>query len=205
MVNLKLNSLQVFTHIAALIPAGLLVWDNTHNNLTFNPIQEATFRTGKTALILLILSLSVTPIYLIFKFKQVIPLRRPLGLYAFGYAALHGYIFIGLDYGFNWDYIKEAVFLKRYALVGFTTFLTLLPLAITSTKSWQRKLKKHWKQLHRLAYLSGILAIVHYVWLVKSDIREPLIYGAVLLIVLAIRLPFVRKSLSKLNLVRWLN
>lgn len=198
----KFKFLQIFTHIAALIPAGLLVWDYTHNNLTFNPIQEATFRTGKTALILLILSLSVTPIYVIFKFKQVIPLRRLLGLYAFGYAALHGYIFIGLDYGFNWDYVKEAVFLKRYALVGFTTFLTLLPLAITSTKSWQRKLKKRWKQLHRLTYLSGILAIVHYVWLVKSDIWEPLTYGAVLLIILAIRLPFVRKPLSKLNLTR---
>lgn len=202
MRNSKFKFLQIFTHIAALIPAGLLVWDYTHNNLTFNPIQEATFRTGKTALILLILSLSVTPIYVIFKFKQVIPLRRLLGLYAFGYAALHGYIFIGLDYGFTWDYIKEAVFLKRYALVGFTTFLTLLPLAITSTKSWQRKLKKRWKQLHRLTYLSGILAIVHYVWLVKSDIWEPLTYGAVLLIILAIRLPFVRKPLSKLNLTR---
>ena len=202
MRNSKFKFFQIITHIAALIPAALLVRDYTHNNLTFNPVQEAIFRTGKTALILLILSLSVTPVYIIFKFKQVISLRRPLGLYAFGYASLHGCIFIGLDYGFNWDYIKEAVFLKRYALVGFTTFLTLLPLAITSTKSWQRKLKKNWKQLHRLVYLSGILAIVHYVWLVKSDIKEPLTYGAVLLIILAIRLPFLRKPLSKFNLVR---
>lgn len=200
MRNLKLNYLQIFTHIAALIPAGLLVWDYTQNNLTFNPIQEATLRTGKTALILLILSLSITPLYLFFKFKQVIPLRRPLGLYAFGYAALHGYIFFGLDYGFNWDYIKEAIFLKRYTLVGFIAFLTLLPLAITSTKSWQRKLKKYWKLLHRLTYLSGILAIIHYFWLVKSDIRESLSYGAVLLILLAIRLPFVKRTISKFNL-----
>ena len=106
MRNSNFKFFQIITHIAALIPAALLVRDYTHNNLTFNPVQEAIFRTGKTALILLILSLSVTPVYIIFKFKQVIPLRRPLGLYAFGYASLHGCIFIGLDYGFNWDYIK---------------------------------------------------------------------------------------------------
>ncbi len=198
----KLKYLQIFSHIASLIPGALLLWDHTHNNLTFNPIQEATFRTGKTALILLILSLSVTPIYKIFKLKQLIPLRKPLGLYAFGYAALHGYIFFGIDYGFNLGFIKEAVFEKRYVLVGLTTFITLIPLAITSTKSWQRRLGKKWKQLHRLVYISSILAIVHYIWLVKSDIREPLAYGFIVLILLISRLPFILKYLRRLNLSR---
>jgi sulfoxide reductase heme-binding subunit YedZ len=123
----------------------------------------------------------------------VIPARKWLGLYAFFYASLHFLIFIGLDYGFDWSLLYEAIFEKRYALVGFAALLILLPLAITSTQGWMRRLGKRWKSLHRWVYLAGILAVIHYVWVVKADIREPLAWGAVLGILLILRIPAVRK------------
>lgn len=191
--------LWVPVHIAALTPLAILLWhayqDLYHftTYLTVNPIQEVTFRTGKYALVLLLLSLACTPINTVFGLKQVLPLRKPLGLYAFMYAGLHFMIFIGLDYGFDPDLLLEAIFEKRYALVGFAAFLILLPLALTSTRGWMKRLGKSWKRLHRLVYLAGLLVIIHFVWLVKSDIREPLMYGAVLGLLLLARLPGVRK------------
>ncbi len=196
---LKSRWLQIVTHIGALLPLALLIWDYFHNQLTFNPIQEMTFRTGKTALVLLILSLAVTPVNIITGFRQVIPLRKWLGLYAFLYASLHFLIFVWLDYGLNLALLQEAIFEKRYALVGFAAFLILVPLALTSTKGWMKRLGKKWKQLHRLVYLAGFLVVVHFVWLVKADLREPLAYGAVLGVLLLIRLPFVRRRISKIR------
>src|SRR6185436_2665082 len=139
-------------------------------------------------LVLLILALACTPLNTIFGFRQVVGLRKSLGLYSFLYATLHFLTFVGLDYQFDPVLLKEAIFKKRYALVGFAAFLTLLPLAITSTKGWMRRLGRNWKRLHRLAYLAALLAVVHFVWLVKSDVREPLLYGAVVVSLLALRL-----------------
>jgi sulfoxide reductase heme-binding subunit YedZ len=190
---------QLFVHIGALVPFVLLVWDAWTGNLTVNPIQEATLRTGKTALVLLIFSLSATPIASIIGFRDALRVRRPLGLYAFFYASIHFLIFVGLDYTFNWPLLKGALFEKRYALVGFTAFLILLPLAVTSTKGWQRRLRKHWKNLHRLVYLAAVLVIVHYVWLVKADIREPLAYGAVVGLLLLARVSSVRRWASRIR------
>lgn len=191
----KIHPLLLITHAGAILPFLILVWDFANNNLTINPIQEITLRTGKTALVLLVLSLAVTPVNLVFGFRQVIRLRKWLGLYAFFYALIHFLIFIGLDYGFNWAYIREALFEKRFALVGFAAFLLMLPLAITSTKGWQKRLGKRWKALHRLVYLAAILVITHYVWLVKSDYRQPLLFGAIVIILLGVRFPAVRSKL----------
>jgi sulfoxide reductase heme-binding subunit YedZ len=188
---------QLLLHLGALLPLALLLWDYTQDRLTVNPIQEITFRTGKYALVLLLLSLACTPLQTLFRFRQAAPARRWLGLYAFLYASLHFMTFIGLDYGFDPGLLREAIFKKRYALVGFAALMILLPLAVTSTQGWMRRLGKWWKRLHRLVYLAGLLAIIHFVWLVKSDIREPLIYGAILLLLLALRLPFVRRRLSQ--------
>lgn len=194
--------LQIITHIGALIPLVWLVWDFWQGNmaLLINPFQDITFRTGKAALILLLLSLAVTPLNTVFGWRQVIPLRKPLGLYAFMYGALHFLIFI-VDNGYvedtiYWSAIYEATFEKRFALVGFAALMILLPLAITSNQWSMRHLKKNWKRLHKLVYLAGILVIIHFVWLVKSDVREPLVYGAVLALLLALRLPPVRRWLS---------
>ncbi|MCC7352153.1 MAG: sulfoxide reductase heme-binding subunit YedZ [Anaerolineae bacterium] len=183
---------QIAAHVGALVPLAVLVWDYAHDNLTVNPIQEATFRTGKYALVLLVLSLACTPANVVFGLRQALRLRRALGLYAFLYAGMHFLIFVWIDYGLDLALLKEAIFEKRFALVGFAAFMILLPLAITSTKGWQRRLKKRWTRLHQLAYLAGILAVIHFVWLVKSDVREPLLYGAAVLALLVIRVPAVR-------------
>lgn len=194
--QLKSQWLLVLTHLGALLPLALLIWDFSQNQLTANPIQEATFRTGKTALVLLVLSLACTPVNIILGLRQVLPLRKVLGLYAFMYVSLHFLIFVWLDYGLDWELLKEAIFEKRYALVGFAAFVVLMPLAITSTKGWMKRLGKNWKRLHRFVYLAALLAVVHYVWLVKTDIREPLMYGAVLSLLLLVRLPGLRKVIS---------
>jgi sulfoxide reductase heme-binding subunit YedZ len=154
-----------------------------------------TTRTGKTALILLILSLACTPINIIFGFKQVMRVRRALGLYAFMYASLHFLTFVGLDYGFDLGLLGQGILDQRYVLVGFAAGLLLLPLAITSTQGWQKRLGKNWRRLHRLVYLAGVLAIVHFVWLAKDN-REPLRYGAVVALLLIVRIPGVRKAIS---------
>jgi sulfoxide reductase heme-binding subunit YedZ len=177
--------------------------DAFQGNLTANPIQAAILRTGKPALVLLISSLACTPLSSIFKLRQALLVRRTLGLYAFFYASLHFLIFLGLDYGFNLPLLQEAIFEKRFALVGFSAWIILLPLAMTSTKGWMKRLGKNWKHLHRLVYLAGILAVVHFVWLVKSDIREPLSWGAVLLLLLIARISWVRRRVMALR--NWIN
>lgn len=196
MNTLKKNWLRFLTHVGALAPLAWLLWDWWTNQLTVNPIQDLTFRTGKSALILLVLSLACTPLNTLFGFRQLLPLRKPLGLYAFMYVSLHFLIFVGLDYGFDGALLYEAIFEKRYALVGFAAFLILLPLALTSTQGWMKRLGKNWKRLHRWVYLVGLLAVIHYIWLVKSDIREPLVYGALVILLLLARLPVVRRAIT---------
>ena len=153
----KTLPLQIAAHIGAWIPLVLLLWDFGRNSLGPDVIRESTLRTGKAALVLLILSLACTPVKIIFNYKPALKLRRSLGLYSFMYASFHFAIFIGVDYFFNFALIKDALFEKRYALVGLATGLILLTLAITSTQGWKRRLKKNWVQLHKLAYAAGIL------------------------------------------------
>jgi sulfoxide reductase heme-binding subunit YedZ len=195
MARLRSQWLRVLTHVGALLPLARLIWNFYFDQLTANTIQYITFRTGKAALVLLVLALACTPISNLSGWRGVVGLRRALGLYSFMYASLHFLTFVGLDYQFDPSLLKEAIFKKRYALVGFATFLSLFPLALTSTKGWMRRLGKNWKRLHRLIYLAGILAVIHFVWLVKSDIREPLAYGAVILLLLVLRLKRVRSVL----------
>ncbi len=191
--------LQVAVHIGALLPLAALVWDALHGHLTANPIQAITLRTGKTALVLLMLSLACTPANTLLGLRMAIRWRRPLGLYVFLYAGLHFLIFSVLDYGLDPLLLREAIFEKRYALVGFAAFLLLTPLAITSTKGWMRRLGKRWKRLHTLVYPAALLVIMHYVWLVKADRRVPFLYGAILVLLLLARLPWVKKTAVRLR------
>jgi len=199
----KFDYLRVVTHLGSLLPLVAIVWALLTDTLTANPIQDVTFRTGKAALVLLMLSLAVTPFCTIFKFYKFNRIRRTLGLYAFFYVSLHFLIFVGLDYSFNLAYLREAIFEKRFALVGFAAFLILIPLAITSTKEWQKRLGKKWKLLHKGIYLAGLLAVIHFVWLVKSDIREPLAFGAVLAILLVLRIPAVKRAFRNFPPRNW--
>ncbi len=185
-------------HPLALVPLVLLVWDAAINKLTANPIQAATQRTGLPALVLLVLCLACTPLVWL-GWKRVGALRRPLGLYALLYATLHMLLFFVVDYGLDWHLISQGVLEKRYVLAGLAAFLLLVPLGITSTKGWQRRLGRNWKQLHRLIYLAAPLAVVHFVWLVKSDIREPLLYGAAVAMLLVARLPAIRRALTRIR------
>jgi len=192
--KLKTRWLQILTHVAALLPLALLAWGYWQGRL-IDPVQEITTRTGRTALILLILSLACTPLNIMFGFKQIMRVRRTLGLYAFMYAGLHFLTFVGLDYGFDFDLLGQGILDQRYVLVGFAAGLLLLLLAITSTQGWQKRLRKNWKRLHRLVYLAGVLAIVHFVWLAKDN-REPLRYGAVVALLLIVRIPAVKRAIS---------
>ena len=187
MKRFKMTPLQIAIHIAALIPLVWLVWDFWHGNLGPDIIREATLRTGKAALIMLVASLACTPINLLFKFKPALKWRRPLGLYSFMYASIHFAIFIGVDYFFDFQLIKDALLEKRYALAGLSTGLILSALALTSTKGWQRRLRKNWKRLHKFVYLAGILAVVHFIWLVKQGVLEPWFWAIGVAILLLLR------------------
>ena len=190
----RANWLQVLTHVGALLPLARLGW-YYWQGLFIDLVKKVTTTTGRAALVLLVLSLAATPISAILGIRKVLRVRRALGLYAFLYAALHFLTFIGLDYGFDLGLLGPAIFSQRFVLAGMATLLLLLPLAITSTRGWQRRLGKNWKRLHRLAYVAGILAVVHFVWVVK-DAREPLRYGAVVGILLIARIPWVRKTVG---------
>ena len=196
---LRAQWLRITVHVGALTPLAVLVWNYSHDQLTADPIRAIILRTGKTALILLVLSLACTPASSLFGFKPALKVRRALGLYAFLYAAIHLSVFVGLDYGFDPALLKDALLEKRYALVGLAAFLILLPLAITSTRGWMRRLGQTWKKLHQWVYLAALLVIVHFVWLVKADIREPLLYGAVVVLLLIFRIPRVRQVVSRIR------
>jgi len=197
MKQFKMTPLQIAVHIAALIPLVLLLWDFWQGNLGPDVIREATLRTGKTALVLLIASLACTPVNILFGYKPVLKLRRPLGLYSFMYASIHFAIFIGVDYFFNLELIWEALFEKRFALVGLATGTILLALALTSTLGWQRRLKKNWKRLHRFVYLAGILAVLHFIWLVKQGVWEPYVWAGVVLLLLTLRYAPIKQQVIK--------
>jgi len=194
MQKLKAHWLQILTHVGALLPLAILAWDYAQNQLTANPIREITIRTGRSAIVLLLLSLACTPIYTLFGFAPVLRLRRPLGLYAFLYAGLHGLTFVGLDYGFDLVLIGQELLQKRFVQVGALAFLILVPLAITSTRGWVARLGKNWKRLHRLVYLAALLAGVHFLWAVKANVRVPLLYGAALAVLLVARIPAVQNA-----------
>ncbi|HWQ16038.1 MAG TPA: protein-methionine-sulfoxide reductase heme-binding subunit MsrQ, partial [Roseiflexaceae bacterium] len=186
-------------HPAALAPLAVGVWDFAAGRLSVNPIQDITHRSGYTALVLLVLSLACTPLSNLLGLKWAARLRRPLGLYAFLYATIHMLIFAVLDYVLDWGLIWQAVVEKRYIVAGFGALLLLVPLAVTSTRGWQRRLGRHWKALHRLVYVAAPLAVIHFVWLVKSDYREPLLYGAAVALLLCLRLPAVRRRAASLR------
>jgi sulfoxide reductase heme-binding subunit YedZ len=206
MKKLKFTRLQIITHIGAWLPLLWLLWDNYAGNLSINPIQELTQRTGKYALVMLVLSISITPLTTLTGLRQFIKLRRPLGLYAFLYAALHFSIFIGLDYAFDWSLLRGELFEKRYILVGLGALLILSALAITSFKWWMKRLGKNWKRLHRLVYLASALVIVHFGWSQKGDflrlqgdVGQPLAFGLAVALLLVVRIPPVRRRASRLQ------
>jgi sulfoxide reductase heme-binding subunit YedZ len=183
----KSQIIRITGHVASLIPLALLAYDYYFGLFSPDFIREITLRTGKAAIILLVLSLAITPLNILFGWKQLFPLRRIFGVYAFVYVALHLTIFVYLDYGLSWPLIQEAIFEKRYALIGFSAFLILLPLALTSTRWAMKKMGKKWTSLHKWVYLAGILAVLHYIFLVKNAYTQPLTFALILFVLLGVR------------------
>lgn len=179
------------------MPLAILFWDFTQGQLTADPIREIQLRTGKYALTLLVLTLACTPISRVSGLKPVMALRRPLGLYSFMYASLHFLNFVGLDYGFDFALIREDMVTKRFAWFGLAAFLGLIPLAATSTRGWMRRLGKNWERLHWLVYLAALLAVSHFILQAKAGIRVPLIYGAVVVFLLILRVPRIRRIMTR--------
>ncbi|MCC6455490.1 MAG: sulfoxide reductase heme-binding subunit YedZ [Caldilineaceae bacterium] len=194
------NWLWLLANIGSMVPLLWLLWDQWQDNLSINPIADYTDRTGSTAIILLLLSLAVTPVQTVTGWRKVSTVRKSLGLWAFAYAVLHMLVFVGLDYGFSLRFILlDGLPSKPYIVVGLSALLILLPLALTSTKGMQKRLGKNWKKLHRWVYAAGLLAVIHYLWVAKVAFGEPTLYTVILVLLLAARLPTIRSWLSKLR------
>jgi methionine sulfoxide reductase heme-binding subunit len=186
------RSLKVVLWIAALAPAAWLVRGVLQGTLGANPIETLTHTTGMTALALLLVTLAVSPVRKMSGWNPVIRLRRPLGLFAFFYAVCHFSIWFVFDMVFNVGWMLEDIAERPYITVGMAAFLLLIPLAVTSTRGWIRRLGKRWAKLHRLVYVAAGLGILHYFWLVKSDYRLPALLAVCLLILLLARVPLSR-------------
>ena len=184
--------------IAALVPMVLLLWDTFTGNLSANPIEDITHRTGLWGLTLLLATLAVTPLVRITRWSQLMKLRRMLGLFAFFYLASHFAVYVGLDQLFSVGDIVEDVAKRPYVTVGFTGFVLLVPLAMTSTKKMVKRLGgRRWVRLHRLVYISAACGVLHFLWLVKIDRRIPIIYASVLVLLLMLRLGGRRRKPSE--------
>ena len=186
MKNLRWRRVALF--LICSIPFAQLIYNALTDNLGANPIDAITRHTGSWTLIFLLVTLSVTPVRKIFAWNEAVRYRRMLGLFAFFYAVLHFTTFFVLDHFFDFNAILKDVMKRPYITAGFTGFVLLIPLALTSTAGMIRRLGKRWQQLHRLVYITAAAGVIHFYWLVKADIRRPAQYGFVLVLLLGYRL-----------------
>jgi methionine sulfoxide reductase heme-binding subunit len=174
--------------VVCLLPVARLAWRYHVNNLTANPIEFITHFTGDWAIRFVVATLAISPVRKLLQLPDLIRFRRMLGLFAFFYATLHFATWFGLDKFFDMHEILNDFTKRRFIIAGLIAYLCMVPLAITSTKGWIRRLGgRRWQRLHRLVYVTGIVVVIHYYWLVKSDIRLPLLYGSMVTILLAYR------------------
>ncbi len=202
----RYTPLQIIMHIYAWSALAHLLFDYFVGNLSVNPIQDLEQRTGRAAITLLVLSLMCTPLNTLFGWKELLKRRRALGLYTFMYATVHVLIFLDLDYGLSWSLIIQSIVEKPYIIFGTITFLLLTPLAITSFDIWKKRLRKNWKRLHQTVYMIAPLAVLHFalskkgdIFQLQGDVVRPLIYGLIVLILLILRIPRIRKFFASLR------
>ena len=188
--------IKVAVFLWCLSPFVWLVYDTAQDQLGANPIESLHFRLGDWALRFLCIGLALTPLKKLLKQSWPLRFRRMMGLYAYFYASLHCLVYIALDLSFSWENFFDEVPQSPYILVGLFCYFILTALALTSTKALQKRLRKRWGQLHKGVYIAGIAAVIHYLWLVKSDLSIPLLYASVVLILLVLRLP-VKFALAK--------
>ena len=194
----KINLVKVAIWLLALIPLARLIWLGVHEDLGANPVEFVERSTGLWALIILLLTLSLTPVRLITGQVWAIQLRRLTGLFMFFYVCLHITTYVWLDFGFVWADIVKDIAKHPRILVGFAAFILVIPLAATSNRYMIKRLKTNWKKLHQAVYMIAILAVVHFWWLVKKDITEPLYYAIALAILLGIRVYFKQQASNKI-------
>lgn len=181
----------------SLIPFIVIIYKIYFNQLGPEPVKEITHHTGEWTLIFICLTLAMTPLKRLTNLTIWIKFRRMLGLFIFFYATLHMLTYVVIDYRLDFSSISKDILTKRFIFVGFAAWLLLLPLTLTSSRKAVMFLKDKWKKLHRLIYLIAILGVVHFLWLVKFDITEPLIYAAIILVLLLFRVKF--KKVEKIN------
>jgi len=175
--------------LACLAPLANLAWRGFHAELGANPIEAITHSTGTCTLVFLLITLSVTPLRKLTRQYWLINLRRMFGLFAFFYGCLHLTTYVWLDKFFDVHEMLADIAKRRFITAGLAGFVLMIPLALTSTKGWIRRLGgKRWQALHRLIYLSAAAGVIHYIWLVKADLRSPLRYAFVLLVLLGYRI-----------------
>ena len=167
------------------------------NQLGPEPVDRIINHFGEWTLIFILLTLSMTPLKKITKSVEWIKFRRMLGLFSFFYASIHMFSYVGLDYRFDFEPLINDVFKKKFVFIGFSAWLLLIPLAITSSERMVRLLKQNWKKIHRLIYIIGIFGVLHYIWLSKTIFFKPLIFLIVLVILLLFRIKNI-KSASKI-------
>lgn len=184
---------KVVVFLLALAPAGWLAWRTVHDALGVNPVEELELTTGIWAYRFLLLSLAITPLRRLSGLNTVIRFRRMLGLFAFAYATAHLLIYVVVDQGLAVRYILQDVAKRRFITAGMVAFILLVPLAITSTKGWIRRLGRRWQALHRLVYVSAAAAALHFIWKVKVPIGEPVYYAGLLALLLGVRLLWRRR------------
>jgi len=170
-----------------LVPAALLGWDALSHHLGANPVEALNHRTGLWTLRLLLITLCVTPFRRLTGWNHAIRLRRMLGLYVFFYACLHFSTWLVFDHFFNVREMTKDIVKRPYITVGFAAWSMLIPLAVTSTNAWVKRLGSRWAKLHRLVYVIAIFGVLHYLWLVKADVRDPVYYGSLLALLLGYR------------------
>ena len=172
----------------SLLPILIIFYQIIYNQLGPEPVKEITHVTGNWTLRFIIITLAMTPLKKLTKLNFWIRYRRMFGLFVFFYASAHMMTYVGIDYRFDWSSISDDIVKKKFIFAGFLAWLLLLPLALTSSKKMIRLLKDKWKKLHRLIYITSLLGIIHYLWLVKVVTAEPLIYLMIIIILLILRI-----------------
>jgi sulfoxide reductase heme-binding subunit YedZ len=186
-MNVK-KYIKVTIFFLSLLPILIIFYQIIYNQLGPEPVKEITHVTGNWTLRFIIITLAMTPLKKLTKLNFWISYRRMFGLFVFFYASAHMMTYVGIDYRFDWSSISDDIVKKKFIFAGFLAWLLLLPLALTSSKKMIRLLKDKWKKLHRLIYITSLLGIIHYLWLVKVVTAEPLIYLMIIMILLVLRI-----------------
>ena len=185
-----------FVFILCLLPLGIIILDIYYNNLGAEPVKKIMNHFGEWTLIFICLTLTMSPLKRITNLGFWIKFRRMLGLFVFFYATIHLLTYGGLDYRFDWEPIINDVLKKKYIFIGFSAWLLLIPLAITSSQKMIKLLKNNWKRLHRLIYIIAIFGSLHYIWLSKTIFFKPLVYLVIILVLLALRIKIKKRDVN---------